>query len=37
MAALLDAAREVKASGTFGYLERSLTTQELNGFMRGVD
>jgi len=36
MAALLDAAREVKASGTFGYLERSLTTQELNGFMRGV-
>jgi 2-methylisocitrate lyase-like PEP mutase family enzyme len=34
MSGLLDAAREVKASGTFGYLDRSLTTQELNGFMR---
>ena len=36
MAGLLDAAREVKASGTFGYLDRSLTTQELNGLMRGL-
>ena len=34
MRGLLDAAREVKASGTFGYLDRSLTTSELNGFMR---
>ena len=34
MRGLLDAAREVKASGTFGYLDRSLTTPELNGFMR---
>jgi len=31
---LLDAAREVKEKGTFGYLDRSLTTPELNGFMR---
>ena len=36
MAGLLDAAREVKASGTFGYLDRSLTTQELNGLMRDL-
>jgi 2-methylisocitrate lyase-like PEP mutase family enzyme len=36
MSGLLDAAREVKASGTFGYLDRALTTQELNGFMRGL-
>ena len=35
MSGLLDAAREVQASGTFGYLDRSLTTPELNGFMRG--
>jgi 2-methylisocitrate lyase-like PEP mutase family enzyme len=34
MSGLLDAAREVKERGTFGYLERSLTTPELNGFMR---
>src|SRR6059058_6120137 len=32
---LLDAAREVKEKGTFGYLDRSLTTPELNGFMEG--
>jgi 2-methylisocitrate lyase-like PEP mutase family enzyme len=37
MGGLLDAAREVKASGTFGYLDRSLTTAELNGFMRSPD
>ena len=31
---LLEAAREVKDRGTFGYLDRTLTTPELNGFMR---
>ena len=35
MTGLLDAAREVKEHGTFDYLERSLTTPELNGYMRG--
>jgi 2-methylisocitrate lyase-like PEP mutase family enzyme len=35
MSGLLDAAREVKTSGSFGYLDRCLSTQELNGFMRG--
>ncbi|MEP6655830.1 MAG: isocitrate lyase/phosphoenolpyruvate mutase family protein [Betaproteobacteria bacterium] len=34
MTGLLDAAREVKADGTFGYLERCLTTPELNDAMR---
>ncbi len=34
MSGLLDAAREVKEKGTFSYLDRSLTTPELNGFMR---
>jgi 2-methylisocitrate lyase-like PEP mutase family enzyme len=34
MSGLVDAAREVKDQGTFGYLERSMTTPELNGFMR---
>jgi 2-methylisocitrate lyase-like PEP mutase family enzyme len=34
---LLDAAREVKDRGTFGYLDRALTTPELNGFMRDED
>jgi 2-methylisocitrate lyase-like PEP mutase family enzyme len=34
MSGLLDAAREVKEKGTFGYLEQSLTTPELNNFMR---
>jgi len=33
MTGLADAAREVKDKGTFGYLERSLSTAELNGFM----
>ena len=32
--ALLEAAREVKDKGTFGYLERSVTTAELNGFLQ---
>ena len=31
---LLEAAREVKDRGTFGYLDRTLTTPELNGFMK---
>ncbi len=35
MSGLLEAAREVKDQGTFAYLDRSLTTQELNGFMGG--
>src|SRR5437667_1507400 len=35
MSGLLDAAREVAGKGTFGYLDRSLTTPELNGFMEG--
>jgi 2-methylisocitrate lyase-like PEP mutase family enzyme len=33
MSGLVDAAREVKDRGSFGYLERSLTTPELNSFM----
>jgi 2-methylisocitrate lyase-like PEP mutase family enzyme len=35
MSGLVEAAREVKAGGSFGYLERSLTTPELNQFMQG--
>jgi len=35
MSGLLGAAREVKEQGTFSYLDRSLTTPELNDFMRG--
>ena len=35
MSGLVDAAREVKEKGTFGYLERTLTTPELSGFMQG--
>jgi 2-methylisocitrate lyase-like PEP mutase family enzyme len=34
MRGLLDAAREVKDGGTFGYLDRALSTPELSGFMR---
>lgn len=33
MSGLIDAAREVKEQGTFGYLDRTLTTAELNGYM----
>ena len=33
MTGLADAAREVKDKGTFGYLERNLSTAELNAFM----
>jgi 2-methylisocitrate lyase-like PEP mutase family enzyme len=32
---LVNAAREVKDKGTFGYLDHSLTTPELNNFMQG--
>jgi 2-methylisocitrate lyase-like PEP mutase family enzyme len=35
MTGLIDAAREAKEKGSFGYLERSLTTPELNNFMQG--
>ena len=35
MTALLEAAREVKDKGTFGYLERSVTTAELSAFLQG--
>jgi 2-methylisocitrate lyase-like PEP mutase family enzyme len=35
MSGLIEAAREVRERGTFGYLDRALTTPELNGFMRG--
>jgi len=34
MSSLVAAAREVKDQGTFGYLDRSLATAELNAFMR---
>jgi 2-methylisocitrate lyase-like PEP mutase family enzyme len=35
MSGLVEAAREVKDKGSFGYLERTMTTPDLNGFMRG--
>src|SRR5438094_916546 len=35
MTSLLDAAREVKEKGTFGYLDRSIATPDLNAFMEG--
>ena len=34
MSGLAAAAREVRASGTFGYLDGCLTTPELNAFLR---
>jgi len=34
MSGLVEAAREVQGQGSFGYLERSLTTPELNGYMQ---
>ena len=34
MTGLLDAAREVKEQGSFGYLERSMNSADLNGFMQ---
>jgi 2-methylisocitrate lyase-like PEP mutase family enzyme len=35
MSGLVEAAREVKEQGSFGYLERSLATPELNKLMQG--
>jgi 2-methylisocitrate lyase-like PEP mutase family enzyme len=35
MSGLIDAAREVKAAGTFGYVDRGVTSVELAGFMEG--
>jgi 2-methylisocitrate lyase-like PEP mutase family enzyme len=35
MTGLLEAAREVKDKGTFGYLDRAVPTPELNSFMEG--
>jgi 2-methylisocitrate lyase-like PEP mutase family enzyme len=35
MTGLLDAAREAKEKGTFGYIDRSVPTPEFNAFMRG--
>jgi 2-methylisocitrate lyase-like PEP mutase family enzyme len=35
LSGLLEAAREVKERGTFGYLDTTLTTPELNAYMRG--
>jgi len=32
---LIDAAREVKDKGSFGYLERTIGTPDLNGYMQG--
>jgi 2-methylisocitrate lyase-like PEP mutase family enzyme len=34
MSGLAEAAREVKENGSFGYLERTMSTPELNGFMQ---
>ena len=34
MSGLIDAAREVKEKGTFGYVERSISTPDLGKFMR---
>jgi len=35
MTGLVEAAREVHDKGTFGYLDRSLATPDLNAFMEG--
>jgi 2-methylisocitrate lyase-like PEP mutase family enzyme len=35
MSGLLDAAREVKDAGTFGYVERGVSTPDLAAFMEG--
>ena len=35
MTGLLDAAREVKEKGSLGYVDTTMPTPELNGFMRG--
>jgi 2-methylisocitrate lyase-like PEP mutase family enzyme len=35
MTGVVEAAREVKDKGTFGYLDRSIPTPDLNAFMQG--
>ena len=35
MTGLLDAAREVQEKGTFGYVDTSIATPDLNAFMQG--
>jgi 2-methylisocitrate lyase-like PEP mutase family enzyme len=35
MTGLVDAAREVRDSGTFGYVDRSIPSRDLNAFMQG--
>jgi 2-methylisocitrate lyase-like PEP mutase family enzyme len=35
MSGLIDAAREVKDKGSFGYLERAIGTPDLSGYMQG--
>lgn len=35
MAAALEAVREIKDRGTFGYIDRSLATADLNAFLKG--
>jgi len=35
MSGLAEAAREVKERGRFDYLERTMTTPDLNAFLRG--
>jgi hypothetical protein len=35
MSGLFTAAREVQDRGTFGYLDHTMTTPELNNFMQG--
>ena len=36
MSGLVNAAREVKDHGTFGYVDTTMATPELNGYMRGT-
>ncbi len=35
LTATLEAAREIKDKGTFGYIDRSVATADLNAFLRG--
>jgi 2-methylisocitrate lyase-like PEP mutase family enzyme len=35
MSGLIDAAREVKDKGSFGYLERGISTADLGGYLQG--
>ena len=35
MSGLIDAATEVKDKGTFGYLDRAVSTPDFNAFMQG--